>query len=144
VFKQMRELNMQHKALSTGGYTLDAMKKAAGGDASIYEGAYSLAYTIPAGIESVPKVKQFSDAYAKAYPGEALDRGAGNGYDAVYVIADAIKIANSTDPAKIRDALEKVKYDGVGGHLEFDAQHQAKPTLYITQFKDGKQVILTF
>jgi branched-chain amino acid transport system substrate-binding protein len=142
LFKQMRELEINLPVLSTGGYTLESMAEASGGDASIYEGAYTLAYTIPADIGRVPKVTKFVDDYAAAYPEDPIARGSGNGYDAVYVIAEAIKAAGSADPSAIRDALVNVAIEGVGGHLEFDETQQAHPTLYITQFQNGQQVIV--
>lgn len=45
--------------------------------------------------------------------------GAPQAYDAVYMLAQAIKTAG-TDPDKLADALRATKYDGVGGHYEFD------------------------
>lgn len=144
LFKQMRELDINLPVMSTGGYTLESMAKASGGDATIYEGAYTLAYTIPAGIGVLPNVTKFVNDYQAAYPQDPIARGSANGYDAVYVVAEAIKIAGSTDASAIRDALPKVKYEGLGGVLQFDETGQARPTLFITQFKDGKQVIVNF
>jgi branched-chain amino acid transport system substrate-binding protein len=40
-------------------------------------------------------------------------------YDAVRVLADAIKRANSTDSAKVIEALEATDYDGTLGHISF-------------------------
>lgn len=42
------------------------------------------------------------------------------GYDAYYVALEAIKAADSVDPADIKAALWDVTYDGVSGHIEFD------------------------
>ena len=42
------------------------------------------------------------------------------GYDAYYVALEAIKAADSVDPAAIKAALWDVTYDGVSGHIEFD------------------------
>lgn len=47
-------------------------------------------------------------------PGQlALPSGIANAYDAVYIIAEALKLAGSFDRTKMRDALYKVKYDGI-------------------------------
>ena len=47
-------------------------------------------------------------------PGQlALPSGTANAYDAIYIIAEALKIAGSFDRTKMRDALYKVKYDGI-------------------------------
>ena len=59
----------------------------------------------------------------------ALDANGGNdtvaavtamGYDAYYVALEAIKKADSVDPAAIKAALWDVEYDGVSGHIAFD------------------------
>ena len=47
-------------------------------------------------------------------PGQlVLPSGIANAYDAAYIIAEAIKLAGSFDRTKMRDALYKVKYDGI-------------------------------
>jgi branched-chain amino acid transport system substrate-binding protein len=64
-----------------------------------------------------PKAKAFIDAYHKAYgvTRMASPVSAAQGYDAVLIFAAAVKQAKSTDPAKIREALEDLKdpVDGV-------------------------------
>ena len=59
----------------------------------------------------------------------ALDANGGNdtvaavtamGYDAYYVALEAIKAADSVNPADIKAALWNVEYDGVSGHVAFD------------------------
>jgi branched-chain amino acid transport system substrate-binding protein len=39
--------------------------------------------------------------------------GAANAYDAVYILAEAIKAAGSYDRKKVRDAMFKVNYEGI-------------------------------
>jgi branched-chain amino acid transport system substrate-binding protein len=47
-------------------------------------------------------------------PGQlVLPSGIANAYDAAYIIAEALKLAGSFDRTKMRDALYKVKYDGI-------------------------------
>jgi branched-chain amino acid transport system substrate-binding protein len=41
-------------------------------------------------------------------------------YDAVMVMADAMKKAGSSDPAKYLPFLAKEDYNGVTGHISFD------------------------
>ena len=54
------------------------------------------------------------------------------GYDAYYVALEAIKAANSADPAAIKAALPNVKYTGVSGDIAFDEIGDAKrDTAYI-------------
>ncbi|AGK47298.1 receptor ligand binding region family protein [Burkholderia thailandensis MSMB121] len=44
------------------------------------------------------------------------------GYDAVMLLADAMRRANSTDPAVYLGALAKTRYDGVIGSIRFNPQ----------------------
>ncbi len=54
------------------------------------------------------------------------------GYDAYYVALEAIKAADSADPAAIKAALGAVTYDGVSGAIAFDEIGDAKrDTAYI-------------
>ena len=54
------------------------------------------------------------------------------GYDAYYVALEAIKAANSADPAAIKAALAGVTYKGVSGDIAFDEIGDAKrDTAYI-------------
>ena len=48
------------------------------------------------------------------------------GYDAYFTALEAIKIANSTDPAAIKEALKSVNYDGISGNIQFDETGDAK------------------
>jgi branched-chain amino acid transport system substrate-binding protein len=45
------------------------------------------------------------------------------GYDAYFTALEALKAAGSTDPAAVNEALWNVSYDGVCGHIEFDAEN---------------------
>ena len=62
-----------------------------------------------------PEVKRFVDAYAKATNTEPYNLH-GYGYDGVYLVADAIRRAGSTDKEKIRTAMQATsKFVGVMG-----------------------------
>ena len=64
-------------------------------------------------------------------------------YDAVYVLVDAMKRANSTDPAKILVAMPDTKMNGLIGNIAFDNKGDMKEgviTLY--DFKDKKKTVL--
>ena len=68
---------------------------------------------------NTPKRKAFIDAYLKEFKPKngRIDSpvSAAQGYDSIYLLAAAIKQANSTDGPKIKDALENLttKVDGV-------------------------------
>ena len=42
------------------------------------------------------------------------------GYDAYFTALEALKIAGSTDPKAVLEALPGVSYEGVSGKIEFD------------------------
>jgi len=42
------------------------------------------------------------------------------GYDALYVLVEAIKKAQSLDPVAIKNALDTIEYDGLEGHIKFE------------------------
>jgi branched-chain amino acid transport system substrate-binding protein len=72
----------------------------------------------------------FVNAYTAAY-------GTGPGpyssyeYDAVGVVAQAIKDAGSTTASKIIAALRTISYDGITGDFHFDSAGDRKPVNYI-------------
>ena len=47
------------------------------------------------------------------------------GYDAYFTALEALKLAGSTDPIDVNDALWDLTYDGVCGHIEFDQNGDA-------------------
>jgi ABC-type branched-subunit amino acid transport system substrate-binding protein len=53
-------------------------------------------------------------------------------YDAVGVLAQAIKNAGSTDASKVEHALHAIKtYHGITGDFHFDSKGDRKPVNYI-------------
>ncbi|WP_371816885.1 branched-chain amino acid ABC transporter substrate-binding protein [Polynucleobacter sp. MWH-Braz-FAM2G] len=63
-------------------------------------------------------------------------------YDAVYVLVDSMKRANSTDPAKILAVMPDTKMQGLVGNIAFDNKGDMKEgviTLY--DFKDKKKTV---
>jgi len=86
-----------------------------------------------------PKGKAFVDAYKKRYNGKLPDAMAALGYDSAMILADAIKRANSTEGAKIRDTLAATKdYDAVTGKITINAKRDAEKSAVILQVKGGK------
>jgi branched-chain amino acid transport system substrate-binding protein len=103
------------------------------------------------GVALTPRTIAFTNAYTKRYGLPPAYCGYSS-YDMVYVIADAIKRAGSTDPDKLVDALEKTDYVGTSGRLQFYGRgdpftHSVKygPGLApgaIFQWQNGKQVAI--
>ena len=70
------------------------------------------------GVAITPKTVPFTDTYMKRF-GDTPAYVGYSAYDLIYVLADAIKRAGSTDPDKMVDALEKTDYVGTIGRIKF-------------------------
>jgi branched-chain amino acid transport system substrate-binding protein len=64
-------------------------------------------------------------------------------YDAVMVMVEAMKKANSTDPKKYLPELAKIQYEGVTGPIAFDEKGDIKGgTLTLFTYKGEKRETL--
>jgi branched-chain amino acid transport system substrate-binding protein len=65
-------------------------------------------------------------------------------YDAVYVIVDAMKRANSIEPPKVLAAIALTDFNGLTGHIAFDDKGDLKGGGAITliDFKDNKKNVI--
>lgn len=136
IIKQARELGIT--APFVGGDGWDSPKLAEiGGNDALNNTFFTNHYSVE---DNSPKSKAFLDAFKKEY-GQVPDAMAVLGYDAAYALVDAIKRANSTESAKIREALASTKeFQGVTGSLTLNATHDAIKSAVIIEMKDGKQV----
>jgi branched-chain amino acid transport system substrate-binding protein len=71
-----------------------------------------------------PKTNTVAEEYKKRSGGKTFDTNSGYSYDAVFVIADVLERARSTDPDAIVDALKKTSLAGglmqYGGPIHFN------------------------
>jgi ABC-type branched-subunit amino acid transport system substrate-binding protein len=74
--------------------------------------------------------KGYVDAYQSAY-GASPGPYSTYEYDAVGVVAQAIRNAHSTTPGKITAALKSISYKGISGDFHFDSAGDRKPANYI-------------
>jgi len=85
-----------------------------------------------------PKVKAFVAKYQKAY-GKKPDQFAAQAYDALYIMAEALKKAGKADRTALRDALAGVKnFNGVLGKFSFDAERDVEMEPNVLVIKGGK------
>ena len=85
-----------------------------------------------------PRVVAFVDAYRKKYNGEP-DAMVALGYDSVYLLADAMKRAGTTDPAKVNAAIAATRdFPGVTGKITLDAHRNPTKSAVMLQVKNGK------
>ena len=87
--------------------------------------------------------KNFVAEYKKAYNTNP-DVFAALAYDSALLVAKAIEDAGSADPAKIAEAMAKIKgFKGVSGEVTFNEQHNPIKSAVIIEHKDGKQTFKT-
>jgi branched-chain amino acid transport system substrate-binding protein len=140
--KQMRELGLNLPVYLSGGQTLVTLGKVAGIDA--LEGVYILGYTIPNALEGDPRsplLQAFVKKFKEKFPQYEPERGTAHAYDAVTLLADAITRAKNAQPDAIRQALTTADLRGITGDVKFDAKGQSRPALFLTQVRDGRQVV---
>ncbi|WP_396901692.1 branched-chain amino acid ABC transporter substrate-binding protein [Burkholderia anthina] len=93
-------------------------------------------------IEKMPGGAEFKKKYMNAF-NQKIEGFAPFSYDAVNVVIDAMKRANSTDPAKILDAMSSTKYDGVTGPISFDEKGDLKQKgISIYEYRSGTKTLL--
>jgi branched-chain amino acid transport system substrate-binding protein len=92
---------------------------------------------------SNPEADNFLKAYKAKY-NEEPDMFSAQYYDAIMILAKAMKDANSTDPSVFKDELAKLKdYPGVSGNTTFRANREPiKSPVCLITVKDGKLTLL--
>ncbi|MBU3696278.1 branched-chain amino acid ABC transporter substrate-binding protein [Dechloromonas sp.] len=131
--KQMKELGIKAKFLGGDGVCTPEFMKL-GGEAS--EGQFCSLPGMP--LEKLAKGPEFKDRFTKKFNAE-IQLYAPYLYDAVMVMADSMKRANSVESAKYLPEVGKTKYDGVTALIEFDELGDLKGgAISLYQYKGGK------
>ena len=135
IAKQARELGISIPLIGTDGWDDPKVVEVAGA-AALNNTFFSTHYSSQ---DTDPRIVKFVAAYKQEY-GEEPNALAALGYDGALMVIDAIKRANSTDPSKIRDALEQTKdLQVVTGIITLDASHNPIKSGVVIEMKDGKQ-----
>ncbi len=85
-----------------------------------------------------PEVVNFKKAYGAKFSGAVPDALAALAYDATNLLLQAISNAGVDDPAKVKDAMKAIKFNGVSGAISFDAQNNPVKSASILAVKGGK------
>ncbi len=134
--RQMRELGVTAPLFGSS-ISADEFVKFAGAEAA--EGSYSS--DSGQALEKMPGGPAFQKNFKAKY-GEVV-MYAPYAYDATNVLINAMKAANSTDPAKIAAAVSKVNFTGVTGPIAFDEKGDLRSAaVTFFQVKNGKWVPL--
>ncbi len=95
----------------------------------------------PAMPNMSPEAKRFTEAWKAAYPDKETNVNGALGYNTYFLILDAIKRANSSDPKAIAKALAETKdLPTALGLLSINKTHDAEMPVGIIEYKDGKRV----
>ena len=132
IAKQAREIGIKASFLGSDSWgDLGVVK--VGGDA--VEGAY---FTDHLSLKSDnAAIKKFVENYTKEYNVEP-STFAVLSYDSVYIVAEAIKKAGSTDESAIKDAMAKIDADCGTTHYKFDELRNPIKSVVINKIVDGK------
>lgn len=110
-------------------------------DLQAMEGAYCTDNFIS--DEPRPEVKEFVDRYFYKYNSRP-DAVAALAYDATQIVLKAVEAANSSNPAKIKDALQNTKdFPAVTGKTSFDQNGSPVKPVAILQVKGGRKTYVT-
>ena len=132
MLKQARELGIKAVFAFGDGACTDEMGKLAG------QAAEGMVCS-QAGLPREAASKEFVDAFTKKY-GE-IKQYAPYFYDATLAVFEAMKKANSTDPAKYAPELFNVSFTGATGKVEFDQKGDRKDAeMTIFKLSNGKVV----
>ena len=135
IARQARELGLQIPLLGGDGW--DSSKLTEIGGKSLNGSYFSNHYTPD---DQSQGVRKFIDDYKKEF-GAVPDGLAAMGYDAMMILADAMKRAKSLGQTDIRDAIAATKnYQAVTGNITINEKRDAVKSAVVIEVKDGQFV----
>ncbi|WP_040205185.1 ABC transporter substrate-binding protein [Neobacillus jeddahensis] len=140
IVKQAREMGITAPLMGADGWDSPKLVELAGADAlnnTFITNHYS-------SEDPDKKIQTFVSTFKDQNDGASPNAFNALGYDSVYLLADAIERAGSTDSSKIKDALAKTKdLSLVTGIVTIDKNHNPIKSATVLEYKDGKQVFNT-
>ena len=131
IAQQARKIGLTCPLIGGDGWVSDELKNAG----HALDGCYFSDHY--AKEDSRPEVKAFLDKYTAQY-GQAPDSMAALGYDAMNLLADAIKRAKSLDGKDLSTAINSTKdFKAVTGTITIDTNRNAKKLAVIQRVEDG-------
>ncbi len=144
IIKQAREMGITAVLAAGDTWENATIVENAGADA---EGAVFSTFfdeAAPANDEAASFIKGFKEYLVSIGEPDIIPAVSALGYDAYLCLLQAIKDADSTDPAAVRDALVNVSVTGVTGDITFNETGDANKSLaFIKTIKDGQFQFLT-
>jgi len=141
MLKQIRQAGFKGKVIQIGGPGSDEIMEIAGPAAEGFLSYGVFDWDTPAG-------KRLRPIYEQKYGKGIINQFMPAFYHTVFLLVDAIKRADSTDTAKVRDALDAMNgFDaGIYGPVKwagkdtYGVNRQLMFTYYLSEVKDGKLV----
>ncbi|SED75971.1 amino acid/amide ABC transporter substrate-binding protein, HAAT family [Rhizobiales bacterium GAS188] len=148
ILKQAKDQQIKLRIITTGGSVAPDQLIEQAADAA--NGSYHLVFFtpwFPDAVKNPDVAQQFTTAWTAAkYNVGGLTEGF-RGWDGIYTIAEAIKLAGKADPEAIQQALWTVRVKGVNGDIAFIKQGPAGkesgqnvPSVYLVKIEGGKVV----
>lgn len=136
IVRQARQLGMKLPILGGDGWDAPQLWEL-GGEA--LDGSYiSNHYSVD---DPSPRIQKFVAAYRSKHAGTVPDAMAVLAYDAMTVLADAMKRAGTTESEKLRDAIAATSnFPGVSGVISLDAERNAVKPAVVLELKNGGYV----
>jgi branched-chain amino acid transport system substrate-binding protein len=132
IAKQARQFGI--KAILVGGDGWDGSSLITVGGKAIEGSYFSNHFSVE---DTSPLVQSFVQKYKQKY-NVVPDAFAALGYDAMKLLADAITRAGSTDPEKLRVAIQDTEgFPGVSGKITIGKDRNAQKSAVIITIKDG-------
>ncbi len=140
VVKQFRAAGLMAPIVGGDGYDDPTWVAAAGAAAN---NVYFSTHALNDGTAGAEAYRRFFVAYQQEYGHAPENAFAGLGYDAVYLLVDAIRRAGSTEAQAIRKALEATKgFPGVTGSITYGpGVHVPQKGVTIIALKEGRYTL---
>jgi branched-chain amino acid transport system substrate-binding protein len=137
VIKQFRDAGITGPIVGGDGYDTPDLVSVAGRAA---ENVFFTTHALMDPTGGTEGIKKFIAAYKAEYGHDPENAFAALGYDTMYLLADAIKRAGSTDAAAIKKAIEETRsFPGITGSISFSpTAHVPQKGVTIIAVKDGK------
>lgn len=140
ILKQAREMGLIPSIKFIGSEEMGEYELVKLAGAEAVEGTYSISLWAPN-----PKVQALAKKVKEKF-NAPMHYAIVFGYDALYVLVNAIERAQSLDPVKIQQSLKQTDYDGLEGHIKFEDfdgyMNQGRWTPYLIEWVNGEKKVV--
>lgn len=134
IARQAREQGINAPFLGGDGWDSSKLVEGAGGPGKALEGSFFATHYSK--TDKKPVIQKFVEAYRAEYKQDPPSCNTALAYDAVMILADAIKRAGTTERRAVRDALAQTKnFNGVTGQITINAERDATKPAVVLQIK---------